>query len=293
MNFEVVIRCSAVALGVLLSEASALDSVSWAGKRGILAKEGFTTDTGRYLVHSDSGANQVTLTLSHASTSRNMFSYSKWEIDRWGDPEGIWAEPGAWQVVSNAANDVVFGIWGYWGWDGAAGSPHLVANDSTSYDLTLTFNRPVSELTIPLHGLNALFVPGSSNTTDELTAQAFLSETPLAAMSLGSLGQGLVRQGSGIAGNMSRPFGASQSYYDEGSMVLRSNEKLDRVVLRFTNRAFTPSPGNFANGQQAWSFSLGRLSFENETSTRAATAIEWLPKKWQRRPSFPKTVAFD
>jgi hypothetical protein len=228
-------------LGPLLSQASALDTVTWENKQRILGKAGFTRDKAEYLVLSNSGGNQVRLTLSHVSTSRNLFSFSKREVDRWGDPEGVLAQPGAWQVVSNGANDVVLGVWGYWGWGGAAGSPHLVSNESTSYEPGLTFERPVTDLSLSLHGLNALLAPGSSNMKDELTAQAFFKAAPVAGVSFETLGQGMVRQGNGVSGNVSKPFGASKNYFDEGSVVLRFNEKTDKVVLRFTNRAITPS----------------------------------------------------
>ncbi len=56
--------------------------------------------------------NEVTLKLRHLGTTRERFTYSKWEIDRWGDPEAIFTpEPGAWRVVTNQANDVVFALW--------------------------------------------------------------------------------------------------------------------------------------------------------------------------------------
>ena len=106
-----------LAIGALLgwSDCASAGRISWADKRGSLSKAGYSNNTASHAIYSDSGANRVTvtLTLTHQGTSRDLFTFSKWEIDRWGDPEGhLTANKGSWQVVSSATNDVVLGVWG-------------------------------------------------------------------------------------------------------------------------------------------------------------------------------------
>ncbi len=268
------------------------DRISWAEKRGSLSKAGFSSNTATHTIHSDSGANHLTVTLSHTGTSRDLFTFSKWEIDRWGDPTGqLTSDKGSWQVVSNAANDVVLGVWG---WDGAVGTPRVIPNESTTYEISLTFDRPVTNLELPLQGINALFTNNGYNCLDGLSLQGYLGNQPIGPVRFEQLSAGVKKSGVGLTGIANNPVGSDTSTYDEGSVRVIASKKLDRIVLSLPNRALTQTTGTFQNGQQAWSLSLGELSFENEPAdpTRNATAVEWLSRKGQlSKPGFSSETA--
>ncbi|MFT5191144.1 MAG: hypothetical protein ACI9DF_003921 [Verrucomicrobiales bacterium] len=64
---------------------------------------------------SKDGGVRLNLSLEQDLTTSGLTSYSKWEIDRWGDPTGELFAPGSWQIVTSALNAVVLVLWGYWG----------------------------------------------------------------------------------------------------------------------------------------------------------------------------------
>lgn len=104
----------------------------------------------------------------------------------------------------------------------------------------------------------------------------------------------MTQQAPGLAGNTNSPFGSTSSTFDEGSARVVATEKLDKLVLRLTNRAVDPTNATFQNGQQTWSLSLGDLRFKNEQvdPTLNATAIEWLSRKEQlSKPGYNNDTA--
>src|SRR5690606_2393065 len=139
----------------IISLASA-DGVQWQAHQGELLKEGFTSSPAGYDLTSDDGQVAVSLRLTPLGTAPGLFSYSKWEIDRWGDPAGAILPKGSWHVSSNSSNDVVLGLWGYWGWTGEVGAARIKPGDETGYQLSVRFDRPVEGLSFSLHGVNAV-----------------------------------------------------------------------------------------------------------------------------------------
>ena len=81
--------------------------------------------------------------------------------------------PGSWQMVSNSQNDVVLGLWGYWG----GGGVPVAAGDQTSYQLTITFDETVSNLDFALCGINALVKETDGfKSFDILTVSSYLDD---------------------------------------------------------------------------------------------------------------------
>jgi hypothetical protein len=101
-------------LGALVSQNAIADSVLWAPKQGTLGKPDCSTAPAVYRVTSADGVD-VTFKLSHLGTGLGLFSYSIWDVDRWGDPAGIVAPTGSWQAVSDASNAINLALWGHWG----------------------------------------------------------------------------------------------------------------------------------------------------------------------------------
>lgn len=64
-------------------------TLSWGPQRGLLTRDGYDDATATYTTASDDGENSVTFTMDGLGTTANKFSYHKWEIDRWGDPNGL------------------------------------------------------------------------------------------------------------------------------------------------------------------------------------------------------------
>lgn len=261
---------------------------TWLGKRGTLVKSGFDTVSASYQALSDDGAASVTFDLAHVSTTENKFSYSKWEIERWGDPTGLQAPTGSWQVTSNAANDVALGLWGYWGTDGAAGSPPLVLGDKTSYQLTMTFDRPVTDLKFPLHGINAI-LSGGLNSVDSIKVDSFLGTVRQADPTFSSQGQGMTRTGNVLTGNFNFQIGGGfPNITDDGSVSLRFGTAVDKVVITLVNEANHPTPASFQAGPQNWSFAVGDMSFVPGVKSQ----IEWASRQGQlTKPGFVNTSA--
>lgn len=264
------------ALLSLLPLMALADRIDWASQRGLWDKPGFDSSSIEKSVVSHSGSNRLTVQLSHRASSG--FSYSKWEVERWGDPSGVWAPPGSWQVTNNEANDVVLGFWGYWGWDGANASPKTKPDDTTNYLVTLRFEQPVRDLRLPVHGINALLKDGF-NSIDHLEAKAFRQGTALAAPTVVTLGTSLAASPAALDGKWTAPVNEPTS--DEASAQWIFAGPLDAVELRFTCRAAHPTPSLFSNGQQFWSFSLGELSFENEISDSQPSNLGFAERRRQ------------
>lgn len=280
-----------LSLGDLNFEPAAVGTrsqINWLPRRGTLDKPGYDKAPASYQATSQDGAATVTLNLAHVSTTGDKFSYSKWEIDRWGDPSGLFTPPGSWQVVSNGANDVVLGLWGYWGTDGSAGAPALVQGDKTTYRLTMTFNKPVTDLRFPLNGINAL-LSGGFNSFDTMTVTSFLGTAAQPAPTFTDKGPGMTQSGNVLTGNYAVQIGGGfQNVTDEGSVSLRFPGAVDKVVLTLVNEAKHPTPAQFQAGMQNWSFSIGDMSFLPGVSTQ----VLWPPRQGQlTKPGYTSAPA--
>ncbi len=243
------------------------DSISWAPLKGTLEKEAFDASTVTASFPSESGGNAVTLTLRHGGTAEGLYTYSKWEIDRWGDPTGEHFAEGSWQVVSNEVNDVVLGLWGYWGWTGLPGDPRTAPNDETDYELTLTFDRPAHALSVPLNGINGFLKPENGyNSRDELLVKGYLDDVLQAGPVFDSVGPAVHVDGKRLLGNFGHQINhpvSGQHTSDDGSVMVRFEEPVDRVVLTLSNVATHPVAAQFQDESQTWSYSIGELVFEN------------------------------
>lgn len=75
-----------------------------------------------------------------------MDTASQWGINRWPTPPAFKPDSGDSNIVTNAQNNVVLGMWGYYGDNGSHANPSdrtiPQIGDSTSYRITLDFGSP-------------------------------------------------------------------------------------------------------------------------------------------------------
>lgn len=259
--------------------------IAWETRRTTLTK-GIDNLPATYQAVSHDGKATATFDLTHDSTTGNKFSFSQWEIDRWGDPDGVYTDPaGSWQVQSNAANDVMLGLWGYWGTDGSPGSPPVVPGDQTSYKLRIKFDQPVTDLRFSLHGVDGI-VSGGLNSFDQLVVEPYLRDLPQANPTFSNRGPALSQSGNILTANPNFSNGTSR-YSNDGSVTLRFTSAVDEVILTLANEAKHPTPAAFQNGQQNWAFSVGDLSFLTGTSSD----ISWAARQGQLTKSESSTSA--
>ncbi len=203
--------------------------------------------------------------MEHTGTTAGLISYSKWEINQWGDPTGVKFAPGAWQVVTSAANDVVLGLWGYWGFSGAEGSQLTKIGDHTGYKLTIELSRPVERLSFPVNGINGFLKPVDGfNSGDRLAVKGSLNGTAIILPEITSQGPAYAVRDYVLTGDYVHQINdgiSGQHMSDDGSAVIVFDQPVDRVELSLTNTAGHPDPAAFRSGLQTWSFSVGNLSY--------------------------------
>lgn len=267
----------AVAFGSLMAPAAVADTLDWSSLQGTLDKPGYDRSSAIYQATSADGTD-ITFRLRHLDTSSGKFSYSKWEINRWGDPTGFYTPPGSWQVPSNTANDVGLGLWGYWG----ENETPLTLGQSTTYILEILFENPVSDVTIPVHGINALINASGSNAREIATFKAFLADkdrTP--GITFENAGDSLFFGGNTLAGDPNVQAGSQSGFYpvtDDSSALLTIDSPIDRLEMQIETEAITDTAGNFSDAVQNWSCTLGNLSFTNEDPLDRAV-LAWSPLK--------------
>lgn len=240
--------------------------IDWDPLRTTLFKEPFDNEPGSYSVASQDGEVTATFEIEHLGTTDDKFGYWKWEIDRWGDPDGLSTpEPGAWQIVTNEANDVVFGVWGYWGTDGSAGSPPVAIGDETSYQVSITFDKPVKNLDFDLGGINGFLKPiDGFNSQDIMTIATSLGGVSQGAATYSNEGDAFTREGNVLTGDYgSQIVGVygGQHVSDQGVISIHLADTIDRVDLTLINRAGHPDPAQYQDGLQTFSFSISDLVF--------------------------------
>jgi hypothetical protein len=272
-NFQDAIQNWSFSIGDLSFEplpAAGRSTLSWAPERATLSKDGFDASTATYTATSDDDIVNATFTLEGLGTTGDKFSYSKWEIDRWGDPNGLLTPPGNWQVTSNGLNDVVLSLWGYWGTDGSAGALPTEIGAQTSYRLRITFDRAVSDLQFQVNTVNAL-LSGGLNSRDQLTIESALGGVAQPTPTFSDEGPGFTRAGNVLTGDFATQIGGGfQNVTDEGSALIRLPGAVDEVTLTLVTTATHPDPAQFQGGQQNWSFSIGDLSFVPGIATEIA-----------------------
>ena len=263
-------------LGVAVCPSARADNVLWAPKQGTLEKPDYSTAPAVYRMTSADGVD-VTFKLSHLGTSSGLFSYSKWDVDRWGDPDGIVAPAGSWQAVSDASNAINLALWGHWG---NGGSP-LTPGATTSYQVEISFARPVDDLAFRLSGINAFVSAAGGNAFDEVSVVSYLDGVAQPSPTYDDLGSGFTRNGDVFTGDFGQPIGGdtgNASFSDEGSVSVSFDQVIDRVVLTYVGTAQHPTLASFQDAVQNWSFSIGDLSFEPLPAAGRST-LSWAPER--------------
>ncbi len=270
-----------------MSSTSPADVIEWAngGDEILNIFKPYDDSTASFTV--DTVTNGVTFTLGHQSTSSGMDSASQWNINRWPVAPLFHESTGNFQISTNENNDVVLGLYGFYGDNGFDGTtpPNEITQpqigDAVSYTLSLDFDTPVRELGFEVNGINALGKSNGFNSNDALLVEAFLGDTPAASPSYSSEGPGFIRTGDLLEGNWDHQIGlandppyveATHHVTNEGSVRIEFSEPVDRVDLTLTNTAEFPN-GTFLSGfdspntpdtqesLQTWSFSVGDVGF--------------------------------
>ncbi len=244
---------------ILLTSVSFADSLDWDNWKRTLDKPGFNSNPATFSRASTSGEITVAFDIEHLGTTSPLFSYSKWEIDKWGD------DGSTFQVVTNANNDVVLGLWGYWGWDGLDTTPKVEIGDTTSYKVTMRFSEPVQDLQFQMNGINGFIKPSDGfNSRDILTISGLHDGASAASPLFSNPGIGFTINGNVLTGDYLNQIGgglSGQHVTDDGSVNLTFTEPVDEVVFSLVNEAGHFDPQQFVDELQTWSFSIGDLSF--------------------------------
>ena len=236
-------------------------AIEWLSRKEQLSRPGYNNDTATTTALSKDGRARAALTLQHDQSTPNLTTYSKWEIDQWGDPTGEFFAPGSWQIVTDSANSVVLGLWGYWGGPGETAA----IDDFTCYRIILDFDHPVHDLNLPMHGINGFLKPTSGfNSGDEVEVSATRYGLAVDSPTYTDKGRAIKQVGSRLVGDFAHQIDdgiSGQHMSNDGSCQARFTEAVDRVVLTFINRAGHPDPVAFKTGMQTWSMALGDLTF--------------------------------
>lgn len=285
----------AAIVGATFSTASA-DVIQWADRQGTLDK-GFDNESASFSV--DTATNALTFQLDHNGTTSGMDSASQWSINRWPPSPDFSPANGDFNLVSNANNDIVLGLNGFYGENGFdANTPPAEVTvpqigDSVTYTLSLQFETPVTTLGFQINNINALSKVTNFNSRDSLAVAAFLGGDAVASPTYSDQGSGIIISGDQLDGDWDNRIGlnnpspydvADQHVTDEGSVNLEFGEAVDRVTLTLTNIAEdNASPvtqeeidggvGVFSPGfdddftpdteerLQSWAFSVGDVTF--------------------------------
>lgn len=262
------------------------DVIEWANSSevGQLSKP-YDDETASFTVNTST--NGVTFTLDHRHTTSGMDSASQWAINRWPEAPNFSPDSGNFHIVSNGDNDIVLGLYGFYGDDGfTANTPAdeitiPQEGDSVAYSLSLGFDTPVSDLQFEINNINALTKPTGFNSSDELLIEAFVGGSGTASPNYLRDGSGYVRDGDVLGGNWFNRIGlfneppyetADQHVTSEGSVLLRFETPVDLVTLTLTNVAENapepfqpgfddPDTPNTEERLQTWAFSVGDLHF--------------------------------
>ncbi len=290
-----IFRVSLFVIACGVAPHSDADVIEWDPLQGSPdVSKGFDRDSASFEL--DTESNAVTFELSHEGTTSNMDSASVWAVNRWPAPpaeivnvNGVDQFVGDFNVVSNANNDVVLGLAGFYGEFGPSGvNTEAAEGDSTIYKLTLTFDVPVIGLDFQVIGINALAKENGFNSNDLFTIEAFLGRDAAASPTYSNEGAGFIRSGDELVGDWDNRIGTApsdpngfdlegqaQHISDAGAVQLNFGEAVDSVALTLTSVAESIRPdenGNYptdrprqyssgSNGLQTWAFSVGDLSF--------------------------------
>jgi hypothetical protein len=94
------------------------DLIRWSDFQGDLSPMEYSSATKTY--QRPTTSNSLSFTLEHLGTTGGMFSYSDWVVERWPNlPNSLPIVSPQNETSANAANDVAFSCFGYYGEDGA------------------------------------------------------------------------------------------------------------------------------------------------------------------------------
>ena len=313
---------SVALIGIASLSTGLGDVIQWSDRQNTLGK-GFDDNTASFAI--DTATNAVTFQVEHNSTSSGMDSASQWVINRWPPEPDFNPANGEFNVTTNANNDVVLGLYGFYGENGFDSNTPAneitipTIGDSVSYTLSLSFATPVTTLDFQINNINALSKVTNFNSKDSLLVAAFLGGADAASPTYSNEGTGIDRTGDLLVGDWDNRIGlnnpapydvADQHVTNEGSVNLSFTSPVDRVTLTLTNIAednATPitaeeiagGVGTFSPGfddastpdveerLQTWSFSVGDLSFTTipEPSSMALLGFSGLLLFRRRRSS--------
>ena len=275
--FSIAAFCVALAHG---------DLIRWSDFQGDLSPMEYNSATKTY--QRPTATNNLSFTLEHLGTTGGMFSYSDWAVERWPNlPNSLPIVSPQNEASANAANDVAFSCFGYYGEDGAAPLTLPTNGDFDRYKLSMQFQNPVIDLRFDLNSINALIKSSGFNSQDVLTIRGFLNgnlvTTPQLVPRLPS-SPAFTFAGDTLTGNFNHPLTSNPPdpgthVTDTGSVNVFFSQLVDRVEIIIKNIATHPVPQNFQSGfvvgnggvVQTWSISVGDISFDS--ALLGATAV--------------------
>ncbi len=251
-------------------------SIDWDDFQGDLSEREYTNNLKQYRVTLPN--NQISFELEHLATSSGLFAYSDWVVERWpnlGTGQPVISPQN--EASANAANDVAFTSFGYYGEDGAGPVTLPTNGDYVSYKLKISFTTAVNGLHFDINSINAIIKSSGFNSLDIVTVGGSLggvfgntpSFTPLDGAS-----SAFIISGDTLTGDFNHPLvidppDPGTHVTNSGSVGVFLGHTVDTVEIRIKNVATRPDAANFSPGflasnggvLQTWSVSLGNLSF--------------------------------
>lgn len=249
---------------------AAADTVTWGTYRGLVSKS-YDESPAAFQITTDSNA--VVLSLQQVEESTSMFGASQWGVDRW--PGAPPFDGNQFNIVTNASNDIVLGLWGFYGEDGFGANTTPMLGDFTTHRLSIIFAQPVTDLAFQINTINALIKSTGFNSNDILTISAFLGSNAVASPTYSNEGTAYTRNGDVLTGDFANRMPEAdpgQHTSNGGSLTVNFGAALDRIELTLKNIVDHEDPSmvqpgfddpNSAQveGLQTWAFSVNNLSF--------------------------------
>jgi len=288
VQLEILKRCilSGLMISLFTTGLVRADLIRWSDFQGDLSPLEYSSATKTY--QRPTTSNSLSFTLEHLGTTGGMFSYSDWVVERWPNlPNSLPIVSPQNETSANAANDVAFSCFGYFGEDGAFPLTLPTNGDFDRYKLTLQFQSPVINLRFDVNSINALIKSSGFNSQDVFTIRGYLNgnlvNNPQFVPRLPS-SPAFTIAGDTLTGNFNHPLTSNPPdpgthVTDTGTVNVFFTELMDRVEITLKNIASNPVPQNFQSGfvvgnggiVQTWSMSVGDISFD--TALLGATAV--------------------
>jgi len=182
----------------------------------LTVSKGSNRDTASF--HIETFSNGVTFELNHVGTTERVDSASSWALNRWPAPPAEIVNVNGrdqfvrnFNVVPNAANDMVLGFSGFYGEFGPNGVNKVAEEgDSTAYELNQSFDVPVVDLGFDVIGINALVKESGFNSNDIFSVEPFLGND-VATPTYADEGKGFIRNGDELVVDWNNRIGSDPS----------------------------------------------------------------------------------